>query len=126
MTFKENVMSKKPIEYLNFRPNLPVHDMETAVAFYRDIIGLKPFHVDPDGSFALFKSDGAEMALVKSEAPAVQGAYLYVSDVQTLHQRCLEQGITMPYPLTRHPYGMHDFVVEDPDGHLIAIGQRVS
>ncbi|MCP5099131.1 MAG: hypothetical protein GY943_26555 [Chloroflexi bacterium] len=110
------------IDFLKFRPNLPVRDMETAVSFYRDVIGLKPFRIAPDGTFALFKSGGAEVELVKSEEPAVQGAYLYVANVKKLHQRCQEKG---PYPLTLHPYGMQDFVIEDPDGHLIAIGQRM-
>ncbi len=27
--------------------------------------------------------------------------------------------------LTTHPYGIRDFVIKDPDGHLIGIGEKV-
>lgn len=110
---------------LSMRPNLPVRDVPTAIAFYRDTLGFEVKAQFPDGSFALLESGGAELALARHESPQPQGAYLYVTGVEELLARCTSAGKTITYPLTREPWGLINFVVLDPDGHAIAIGERV-
>jgi catechol 2,3-dioxygenase-like lactoylglutathione lyase family enzyme len=114
------------VEYLNFRPNLPVQDLERAVAFYRDIIGLDQIQLAPEYGLAILSKQGAEVALFQNEAPVSQGAYLYVKNVEALYAYCQSQGAEINRELTTHPYGIKDFVVKDPDGHLIGIGQKVN
>ena len=46
--------------------------------------------------------------------------------VDELHARCEAAGATFVSPLTTQPWGMRDFVVADPDGNRIAIGERVA
>lgn len=118
-------MTATEVELLSVRPNLPVLELQRAIAFYRDVIGFDLVHAEDDGSFALLRSGGAELALVREDAPSPQGAYLYVRGVETLHERCQAAGFTIVYPLTDEPWGLRDFVVEDPDGHRIAIGEHV-
>lgn len=113
------------VEFVSFRPNLPVRDVERAIAFYRDVIGLDVAHAEPDGSFALLRSGGAELALVRDENPAPQGAYLYVRGLNVVHDRCTAAGSPIIYPITLEPWGLRDFGVADPDGHRIAIGEWV-
>ncbi|MBA4179129.1 MAG: hypothetical protein C0506_00935 [Anaerolinea sp.] len=113
------------VQLLAMRPNLPVADLERAVAFYRDVIGFGVEARMDDVGFALMRAGGAELALVKHPAPQPGGAYLYVSGVEQLLTRCTEAGCTLISPLTVEPWGLRDFVVEDPDGHRIAIGERV-
>lgn len=113
------------IHLLTMRPNLPVRDVAAAAAFYRDVLG---FHVTTqfdDGSFALLHGGGAELALVREEAPHPHGAYLYVRGVAAVLARCEAAGARVVYPLTDEPWGLRNFVVEDPDGHRIAVGERV-
>jgi catechol 2,3-dioxygenase-like lactoylglutathione lyase family enzyme len=116
----------EPIELLSFRPNLLVRDVAAATAFYRDVIGL-PVHAEfPDGSFAMLGGHGgAEVALVLHEDPQPGEAYLYVKGAEALLARCEAAGFEIVRPLTTQPWGLVDFVVRDPDGHLIGIGERV-
>ena len=112
------------VEYLAMRPNLPVRDVAASVAFYRDVVGLELEHAFDDGSFAILRRGGAELALVHADSPQPQGAYLNVTGVKTLHARCAERGVPIVAPLNMEPWGLLDFVIEDPDGHRIAIGER--
>ena len=112
-------------ELLSMRPNLPVADLDRAVAFYRDVLGFELAARMDDAGFALMKGGSAELALVTLAHPTVGGAYLYVTGVETLLARCLAAGAMIIAPLTVEPWGLRDFVVEDPDGHKIAIGERI-
>ena len=107
------------------RPNLPVRDVPTAIAFYRDTLGFEVKAEFPDGSFALLESGVAQLALVRHESPQPQGAYLYVTGVEDLLASCTAAGYTINYPLTLEPWGLRNFTVLDPDGHTIAVGERV-
>ena len=39
---------------------------------------------------------------------------------------CQRHGVTVVMPLTDHPWGLRDFVIEIPGGHRLALGERVS
>ena len=45
---------------------------------------------------------------------------------EPLLARCKAAGFEITRPLTTQPWGLRDFVVRDPAGHLIGIGERVS
>ncbi|MDZ7728928.1 MAG: VOC family protein [Dehalococcoidia bacterium] len=110
-------------ELLAFRPNMPVADLDAALAFYRDLLGFEAAHVEP--GLAILRSGGAEVALVVDANPAPAGAYLYVRGVEGLHRRMLDAGMEVTRPLQQQPWGLHDFVVRDPDGHAIGIGEWI-
>ena len=116
---------RRDVELINFRPNLQVKDVAASVAFYRDALGFEIRAVFEDGSFGLMGKGLAEVALVRSEAPPSEQAYLYVRGVEMLHDRLEAAGVEIVSPLTEHPWGLKDFVVKDPDGHLVGIGERV-
>ncbi|MCH8995204.1 MAG: VOC family protein [Chloroflexi bacterium] len=111
--------------FLAARPNLHVEDVERSVAFYRDLLGFdtKTLMGEPP-SFALLVREGAEIALVREENRAPTGCYIYVTGVEALHEHCQASGVRITYPLTLEPWGLLNFVIEDPDGHQIAIGER--
>ncbi len=113
------------IELVAMRPNLPVEDLDRAITFYRDVIGFEVAARMDDHGFALMKGGGAELALVTLASPQPGGAYLYVTGVETLLARCEAAGATIVAPLKLEPWGIRDFVVEDPDGHRLAVGERV-
>jgi catechol 2,3-dioxygenase-like lactoylglutathione lyase family enzyme len=113
---------------LRTRPTLGVRDVPMSIAFYERTLG---FTVEttmgepPD--FALLARDGVGLGLVAADPPAVAAfacAYYDVEDVIGLHDAAVAGGATLASPLTRHPWGNHDFVVQDPDGHLLAFGER--
>ncbi|GAB4331894.1 MAG: hypothetical protein Kow0010_17520 [Dehalococcoidia bacterium] len=112
-------------ELLTMRPNLPVRDVAAAAAFYRDVLGFRVTTQFEDGSFALLHGGSAELALVRRDSPSPQGAYLYVRGIQAALARCEAAMAKVVYPLTDEPWGLRNFVLEDPDGHHIAIGERI-
>jgi catechol 2,3-dioxygenase-like lactoylglutathione lyase family enzyme len=106
---------------------LGVRDVPASIAFYADTLGfgVRAEMGDPV-DFALLAKDAVTLALVKAEKPAVADfacCYIYVNDVEAMHADCVRAGATVVAPLTRHHWGNHDFVIRDPDGHRIAIGQ---
>jgi len=113
------------VALLAFRPNLFVHDVQIAFAFYRDVLGMVVRVEFPDGSFALLGGGGAEVALVKSEHSAPGEAYLTVRGVDSLLGKCESAGFAIVRALDTRPWGLRDFVVRDADGNLIGIGERV-
>lgn len=115
----------KKFELLSMRPNLPVEDLDRSIGFYRDVLGFELAARMDEAGFALMKAGGAELALVVRAAPQPGGAYLYVTGIESLLARCRAAGATIVAPLTVQPWGLRDAVVEDPDGHRIAVGERL-
>jgi catechol 2,3-dioxygenase-like lactoylglutathione lyase family enzyme len=103
-------------EFLNARPNLNVSNIEVSVAFYRDLLGFQAeAMMGEPPSFALLRRGGAQRS----------GCYIYVRGVEAIHDVFKAAGATFTFPLTVQPWGLRDFVVQDPDGHGIAIGEWV-
>ena len=118
-------MSLPGISILSSRPNLLVRDIEASVAFYRDVLGFetKAMMGEPP-NFALLQAGGGEIAVNKHDEPQASGCYIYVTGVEALHERCVDQGVTVTYPLTLEAWGLLNFVIAEPDGHQIATGER--
>jgi catechol 2,3-dioxygenase-like lactoylglutathione lyase family enzyme len=115
----------RPVLFQRLQVALGVRNVDRSVAFYRRHLGLEVLSKMGD-DFALLGRDGVTLALVLASTPAVAsfaGCYLYVSDVDALHSECERANVTMTSALTTHPWGTRDFVIRDPDGHQIAIGE---
>ena len=50
-------------------------------------------------------------------------AHLMVDDARALHDHCVAHGVTIVKPLRDADYGMRTFVLADPDGNRIDVGQ---
>lgn len=115
------------LQILNVRPNFEVANLDRAVAFYRDRLGFALRFRADEFALAVFGDEGgAELALQQVAAPAARSCYVNVIGVEALHERCRTAGLRISNPLTTHPWGMRDFVVHDPDGNMLAIGERVA
>ena len=114
-------------QFLNARPNLLVASIERSVAWYKDVLGFEAVAImgEPP-SFALLMRDGAEIALVQIDEPQPSGCYIYVTEVDALHDDVVAKGFVVAVPLETHPWNTRDFVIHDPDGHIVAVGERVS
>jgi catechol 2,3-dioxygenase-like lactoylglutathione lyase family enzyme len=119
-------------EIIGVRPTLGVRDVSASLALYVDALGFQVTTTmgDPPDFALLSGQAGAGLGLVRVDEPAATTefacCYLDVAGVEALHDRCLAAGFVITHPLTRHPWGNLDFVVRDPDGHLIAVGERGS
>jgi predicted enzyme related to lactoylglutathione lyase len=114
---------------LRIRTNLEVRDVGRSVVFYQRALGLEPVvTMGEPATFAILAADDASMAIAEAEQPAVAkiaACYVDVADVEAAHARCRDAGAEITAAVTTHPWGMRDFVFRDPDGHQIAVGQRV-
>ncbi len=115
--------------FLGARPTLGVADVERSVAFYATHLGFEAVaRMAGPPAFALLQRHAASIALVATFEPLPlpwAAVYLEVTDVRPLHRACKGAGVSLAHPLTPQPWGMLDFVLSDPDGHKIAVGQRV-
>ena len=50
--------------------------------------------------------------------------YFYPDDIDALYQHLLDSGYT-PTDLHETFYGMNEFSIRDPDGHLLSFGQEI-
>jgi predicted enzyme related to lactoylglutathione lyase len=117
------------IEFLSCRPNLETEDLAPVAAFLRDVLGFEVEVDEPEMGLMLVRRDAVALALVRSPRPGVNAttaAYIGVSGVDDLHQQCVARGARIVTGLADHPWGLRDFVVEIPGGHLLAFGERMT
>jgi predicted enzyme related to lactoylglutathione lyase len=116
-------------ELLSIRPNLEVRDLAPTAAFLTGVLGFSVEVDEPEMGLVLLRRDGVGLAVVRVASPGVNetsAAYLGVTGVGELHEQCVASGANVVAPLTDHPWGLRDFVVEIPGGHRLAFGERIA
>ncbi|MEH6418164.1 bleomycin resistance family protein [Pseudomonas sp. CGJS7] len=60
-----------------------------------------------------------------ADAAAETGVWMsiWVDDVDSVHRRCLEQGVDVVFPPTDMPWRVREMHVRHPDGHVFRIGR---
>jgi uncharacterized protein len=125
---KDKVMNQHPVFYFE----IPVTDMDRAVAFYEELIGLKLDRQTVDGyEMALFPfadgASGATGALAKGDVyrPSKDGAIIYfqVRDIKSTVEKAQRLGRPILYPIK--DVGDAGFVaeIEDTEGNRLALNQ---
>jgi predicted enzyme related to lactoylglutathione lyase len=116
-------------DVLGVRASLEVSDVVRSIDFYRRALGLHAVvTMGEPPTFAILEADGAGLGIAQEADPAVARiacCYVDVVDVDAVHQRCVDAGIEVAVPPATHPWRKRDFVLRDPDGHQIAVGQDV-
>ena len=94
-------------EFLSCRPNLEVGELAPAAAFLRDVLGFEVEVDEPEMGLMLLRRDTAGLALVRSANPGINAttaAYIGVTGVDDLHERCAARGAPVVTGLTGHPW----------------------
>lgn len=113
-----------------------VEDLERAVKFYRDCLGLSLRHRAPDyaqfatGSTrlglytrnAMSRTLGAPLAEPSGDAPGFEIGFK-VGDVDKAFQELVAWGAAPAMPPTTRPWGQRTAYLRDPDGHLLELAQ---
>ncbi|TCC18198.1 VOC family protein [Kribbella speibonae] len=104
----------------------PCNDIEKAVEFYRDVLGLP--HLYTFGDLAFFDCGGTRLFLSANDAPPGEPSCLYfrVDDINTAYDELRERGVQFegaPHLIHKHDNGTEEWMAffPDPDGHLLAI-----
>ncbi|MGH9383606.1 MAG: VOC family protein [Vicinamibacterales bacterium] len=122
-------------------PNLIVSDIERSSAFYRDVLGFSIKQTVPDAAplvfvwlerddVPVFLNDAKSAAAEFPEAAArpfggTAALFIVVTEVDRLHEVVAPRARVVMELKTQF-YGMREFAVTDPDGHIITFAERVS
>jgi catechol 2,3-dioxygenase-like lactoylglutathione lyase family enzyme len=116
--------------------SLPVSDLDAAIAFYRDALGLALIaRFDPPG-LAFFDLGGTRLMLGRSESPT-PGSTLYfrIADIEAAHAALAARGVVFERPPAAvhrdeagqfGPAGETEWMAffRDPSGNLLALASR--
>ena len=127
--------------FTSVTPNLVCGDIAASLAFYRDVLGFAVSMSVPDTPPYVFVGllrDGVPVFLndvkaVAEDSPSMASTpgggtatmFFTVTDVDALYAVVAPQS-TVVMPIKTQFYGMREFAVTDPDGHVITFAQRVS
>ena len=108
-----------------FRVILPVSEIEAAVSFYSDVLGMSGDRVSPGRHY--FSCGGTILACYDALAdgdtatvrPNPQPVYFSVHDVEAVHERVRRRGATDITPIETRPWGERSFYATDPFGNPI-------
>ena len=105
------------------------------IPWYRDVLGFSadPFGDPGDPSFAMLCRDSVEIALQKVGADVGESrsatsagggwdAYLRVQNAREFWES-VHRKLPEVEPITTTEYGCQEFVVTDPDGRVIVLGE---
>lgn len=113
--------------WLHLMPHLPVRDMDRSIEYYQEALGFRLGWRTADGGLAALVSGDIEVLLLVpwsgDAPPPPQSAYVYVEDPNSLCAEYQQAGADVIEPVASRPYGMRDFVVQDPDGHRFRLGR---
>ena len=126
--------------FTSVTPNLLVRDIDRSTAFYRDVLGFKIKQTVPDAApfvFVWLERDGIPVFLNDPKAieQDFQGAasrpaggtatvFFTIAGVDAFHDQ-VQAHAKVIMPLKTQFYGMREFAVEDPDGHILTFAERV-
>lgn len=117
------------VQFGRAAPIIPVTDMQRAVAFYAGTLGMgKTFENGDPVGFVILHKDKAEihLTLCKSHSPSTRNVtHLIVSDAGALYEHLDKSGVKIVKGLRDQEYGLRDFIIADPDGNRIDIGQPI-
>jgi catechol 2,3-dioxygenase-like lactoylglutathione lyase family enzyme len=127
--------------FTSVTPNLLVRDVAKSTSFYRDVLGFEMGETVPDqepfvfvwmkhGDVSVFLNDikaaSHDYPTAATLPPGGTAALFFiVSDVDGYHAKVAPKA-HMIMPLKTQFYGMREFAVTDPDGHIITFAERVS
>ena len=129
------------IKFTSVTPNLLVRDVATSTAFYRDVLGFEIKQTVPDAApfvFVWLERDGVPVFLNDIKAAAhdypaaaslppggTAALFFVITGVDDFHAVVAPKA-TVILPLKTQFYGMREFAVTDPDGHIITFAERVA
>jgi uncharacterized glyoxalase superfamily protein PhnB len=121
-------------QFHGVQPVLPVADAARAARYFRDVLG---FEID------FIAGEPPSYARVKKGSDRRHGDPVYIRlwqctgapgsgrtwkgeivihvghDVDGLHDAYAQRGVTIVEPLVSQPWGLREFAIREPDGHLL-------
>jgi uncharacterized glyoxalase superfamily protein PhnB len=122
-------------------PTLGVRDVSEATDYYTKVLGFEcPGGVfegvgpGEGGVYAIVRRGDVEIHLqirrrdvFAGSRESIEGdAYIFVPDVDGLFDEFESKGVKIHRQPEDAPYGLRDFVIEDPEGHRLTFGSPIA
>jgi len=111
---------------------LAVNDVDASISFYQNMLGFTlTFSQGTPTDYAVLRRDETvHIHLTKKAENMPMGnhasMYIFVYDVDKLFNEFQHQNVIPHETVADRDYGMRDFDVKDPDGHIITFGQGLN
>jgi uncharacterized glyoxalase superfamily protein PhnB len=104
-------------------PELPLDNVPSGVAYYRDVLGFKVNYAQHD--IGVMDRDEVRLLLIArtERHTGIASAYVYVEDVNALHAEFVAKGANVQGDPVSQPWGLREFPVFDLEGNQITFGQ---
>ena len=110
-------------------PTIQVADLDRALDFYLGVLGFdKVFENGHPVGFVILQRQAAEVHLDLDRthrASPRNALHLLVDDANALYEHLSTHGVRIVKGLRDAEYGMRTFVMADPDGNRIDVGQSL-
>ena len=129
------------VKFASITPNLLVRDVAKSTAFYCDVLGFTMGETVPDQPpfvFVWLKRDEVSVFLNDIHAAAhdypeaatlppggTAALFFIITGVDAYHAVVAPRAKVV-MPLKTQFYGLREFAITDPDGHIITFAERVS
>src|SRR5260370_11725066 len=111
---------------ISIAPRSLVRDMEQALAFCGQLGFVTTYH---DEGFAIVERDGVALHFNASDSEDPPNdhvlGWISVTNIEALYQQYVPTG-AIQSPLQVQPWGRKEFVLCDPDRHLLIFGVRIT
>jgi catechol 2,3-dioxygenase-like lactoylglutathione lyase family enzyme len=91
--------------------------------FYEEVLGFEPDVFYEPTNWQSYKCQEGVFFAIGEEPGSTNEVSFVVADVETLWQNVKDRADVVS-PLEKTPWGTYRFVIRDPDGHLLAFGQK--
>lgn len=127
-------MEQTESRLLRGAPYFPVADVAAIGDYYREVFGFRlEYAGGSPPEFAVYSRDGCAVMLRRVARPEAivpneaQGGtwdvFFWVRGVHALADELRAGGAAMVYEPTLQPYGVMEFAVRDPHGHVLGFGE---
>ena len=109
--------------------NIFISDLDRAIEFYRDKLGLQLQFSSPEHRYASLAAGAVRLGIAvpgPDQAELVgrhTGVGLEVADLEAEHTRLRKLGVVFSMPPTRQPWGGFMALISDPDGNVFYLDQ---
>jgi uncharacterized glyoxalase superfamily protein PhnB len=111
--------------WLQATPQLSVSDVRATQEYYRDVLGFTISWLWQNDYGAVSNGE-AQLYLTKDESPIPSTCCCAdVEDVDAVYEEYKSKGAKIVSDLETKPWGMREFTIVDPNGHLFRVGQGV-
>ncbi len=115
-------------QFSHAAPIFAVPNVQKAAEYYRDKLGfsIEFLWEEPPTYGVLRRGEGVSIHLsLNGEEKRRSALYVFVYDVDTLHEELQDNEVTIVLPIDDRDYRMRDFEIEDPWGNRITFGKGI-